>query len=189
MLGPCRFGIIGVSYFVFIAFEIIYCLKPWKLIKLSFVFNQMDLSCVYEGVPDCGLSNGNRRLTDEEWDKYQKVTEDSEGFDTVRFPIEVVECGLIMPVVVCEKDFAREYEMYKKCSQAALDVYNQREDTQFQFGKVLKTNALFCRSCTFYLTFQARDTITHVCENFQAKVRIFMQDTPDVELVRLEGYA
>ncbi|XP_058219249.1 ATP-dependent RNA helicase DBP2-like [Rhododendron vialii] len=147
----------------------------------------MDLSCVYEGVPDCGLRNGNRRLTDEEWDKYQKVTEDSEGFDTVRFPKEVVEFGIIMPILVCEKDFAREYEMYKKCSQAALDVYNRREDTQFQFGKVLKTNALFCRSCTFYLTFQARDTITHVCENFQAKVRIFMQDTPDVELVRLEA--
>ncbi|KAF7142087.1 hypothetical protein RHSIM_Rhsim06G0172100 [Rhododendron simsii] len=146
----------------------------------------MALPCVNEHELGCRLIDGYRRLTDEELDEYNKVIKDSEGFDTVVFPIEVVEWDLIMRAEVCEKDFAREYERYKESSQAALDVYNRREDTQFQFGKVLKANVLFCQSCTLYLTFQARDTITRVCENFQARVRIFMEDTPDVELVRLE---
>lgn len=78
MLGPYRFGIIGVSSFVFIVFEIIYCLKPWKLIKLSFVFNQMALPSVHEHVPVSGLINGYRRLTDEEWNLYDKIITNSE---------------------------------------------------------------------------------------------------------------
>lgn len=51
----------------------------------------------------------------------------AQGFESVNFPTQVFELGLITPVRVCEKDSAREYEMYKKSSQAALDVYNRRE--------------------------------------------------------------
>lgn len=147
----------------------------------------MALPSVYEHLQVPRLTNGDRRLTDDEWNLYNKITEDSEGFESVNFPTQVFELGLITPVRVCEKDSAREYEMYKKSSQAALDVYNRREDTHFQFERVLKANVRLSQSCTFYLTFQARDTITLVCENFQAEVHIFMEDTPDVLLGRLEA--
>nr|CAD1825437.1 unnamed protein product [Ananas comosus var. bracteatus] len=93
--------------------------------------------------------DGTRRRTREEWARYHKQVEESEGFDVDLF-LGTSEHGFTALTNFDDDDII-------ECTKAAIEHFNKENDASFRFVKIEKTTCLVVAGFWYYITFQAID--------------------------------
>ncbi|KAH7864345.1 hypothetical protein Vadar_028551 [Vaccinium darrowii] len=93
-----------------------------------------------------------RYFTPEEREAYHKRVEESEGFDSGSYPLEVCLSNPITEISLERRSYSREYSTY--AAKRALTGYNKKKRTKYQFVKLVRV--CVCSSPgEYYITFQA----------------------------------
>ncbi|KAI8528104.1 hypothetical protein RHMOL_Rhmol12G0125400 [Rhododendron molle] len=79
---------------------------------------------------------------------------DLQGFD-VDVPINVGNCGLIYPCPNFDKN-PRVFEEVNKCSSKAIEDFNDKHNTDYQFVRVVKVGSQLVSGYNHYITFEAK---------------------------------
>ncbi|CAK9141476.1 unnamed protein product [Ilex paraguariensis] len=89
-----------------------------------------------EGKEDDSDDWHENKVTKEEWARYNKQVEESEGFDVDKLPDNQL-CGLIVPITNfdCDSWWLKNVTC---CSSLAIDSYNTENGTNYKYLKALK---------------------------------------------------
>ena len=122
-------------------------------------------------------------MTESELEEYQKMVEESDGFDVDPKNSEyLLRFGLISPM----KEFT-EYERKRliELSCYALRKHNEENDTELEFVRVIKANQQCLGFFRLYITLEAKDRKEIDPKVYQLQVWDGVPE-PDVEMFRLK---
>ncbi|VVA93631.1 unnamed protein product [Arabis nemorensis] len=128
----------------------------------------------YERPPYMTRAEGDNTYTpDEEFANMAQQVNKSDGFD-----IDFSNFLCVFnyhPAVLDSRQFVKEPEttvdLLNRLAQGSLYGYNQANETEFEFVKVVRANYHFACAIMFLITFQVKDPCDDQIKHFQARVR------------------
>nr|CAD1825436.1 unnamed protein product [Ananas comosus var. bracteatus] len=124
--------------------------------------------------------DGTRRRTREEWARYYKQIEESEGFDVDPFTGDL-ELGL-------RGVDGYDSEPIIKCAKAAIERFNSENNMSYEFLKLEKITCIIASGLEYRLTFRAADGEAEP-KMFQAITFLGIDDSIIVDFCRLKSTA
>ncbi|XVF88715.1 hypothetical protein PTKIN_Ptkin19aG0072800 [Pterospermum kingtungense] len=106
-----------------------------------------------------------RSMNDEEMEQYKVAVEASDGFDVPDFG-DVMDCGRITPIHLGPSTIKR----LKPLCECAIDWYNEKWGTNYEFVKLEKANMQGCCGIVYYLTFVGCIPNVDTTKSFEARV-------------------